>query len=152
VGDFGEKRMHLLAMGIAIFGPLINYFLKSYYSSLIPGPYVYWTMMTVLYVGVLWVFVKKEFPWAYLLLARLVVLGVPVEDFFSNIWYSLFTDQPFLPFLNWYGQYFPIFDVIGNPTPILLVPMWYLLALGAYMTLTFIQYDNTILRKLKRPD
>jgi hypothetical protein len=140
-----EFKINVLALSIAVFGPLINFFLKPYYSSFIISSYLYWAILLSIYIAVLIPFVSRSF----LRLSRLVIIGITVEDFSSNIWNSLLTGKNFLPFYNWYSQYFPFFNILGEPTPYLLIPIWYLFALAIYFALTAVQYRKQLLSLLK---
>jgi hypothetical protein len=140
-----ELKSHAIALSIAILGPLINLMIKPLYSSFITNSYVYWTLALAIYVGILVPFVSKS-P---IRISRLIIFGITVEDFVSNIWKSVFTGQHFLPFCNWYADYFPLFNLLGEPTPYILIPRWYLLALAIYLLLTFAQYRKHIFTKLK---
>ena len=140
-----EFKIHVLALTIAVLGPLLNFWLKPLYSSFIISSYIYWTIALSIFVVILIPFVSKSL----FTLLRLIVLGVTVEDFFSALWNSIFTGTPFLPFYNWYAQYFPFFNVLGEPTPYLLIPIWYLFALAIYFALTAVQYRKQLLSLLK---
>lgn len=140
-----EYKLLILALTIAIFGPLINFWIKPLYTSFIISPYVYWVIALSIYIGILIPFVSKSL----LTLVRLIILGITVEDFFSNVWSSIFTGEHFLPFCNWYAQYFPFFSFLGEPTPYILIPRWYILALVAYFLLTILQYRKQIPSILK---
>jgi hypothetical protein len=143
---FGEKEIHALAVGISVIGPLVNYFLKPMYSPYLPGPYAYWAIMLSFYICALMLFIRKDYPWTAMTMARLVIFGVTVEDFFSNVWYTLLSGRLFLPFSNWYTQYFPFFEVLGNPTPVILIPMWYVVAAAIYIALSLAQWKIPLLR------
>jgi dolichyl-phosphate-mannose--protein O-mannosyl transferase len=140
-----EFKTHTLALTIAVLGPLINFWVKPLYGSFIISPYIYWAIALSIYAGVLVPFVSKSL----LTLTRLIVLGVTAEDFSSALWSSIFTGKQFLPFCNWYAGYFPFFDVLGQPTPYILIPKWYILALLIYFSLTVLQYRKKISPKLK---
>ena len=135
-----ELKVHLIALTIAILGPLINSWLSPLYSPLSISPYVYWGILLSIYIGILIPFISKSL----ITLARLVILGITVEDFFSALWKSLLTGKQFLPFCNWYAQYFPFFNVLGEPTPYLPIPRWYFLAILAYALLTVFQYRKKV--------
>src|SRR3990172_4301933 len=98
-----EKSEHLVALSIAILGPLVNLFIKPLYLYLNINPYLYWSIALSLYIAILLPFVYKSL----LTLLRLIILGIFVEDFFSNLWSYLLLGKPFLPFVNWYTRYFP---------------------------------------------
>lgn len=136
--DKEDLKAHKAALSIAVFGPLVNYFLKPLYMSSIPSVFLYWSIILGLYVAVLFKFFTKR-P---LTIFRLVVLGIAVEDFFSGLWNSLFTGVQVLPMLNWYKDYFPFFDVLGEPMVLIGIPIWHVAALLAYLTLTGIQYGQ----------
>lgn len=139
-----ESKVHMLALTIAILGPLINFWIKPIYGSFITSPYVYWAISLLIYIGILIPFVSRSF----LTLLRLIILGITVEDFFSNLWSFLFGGGHLLPFYNWYAGYFPFFSFLGKPTPYILIPRWYILALFAYLFLTVIQYRKHLSSKL----
>jgi len=134
-----DSKIHTLALTIAVFGPLVNFWIKPYYSSLVFNPYVYWAMALLVYIGILVPFVLKTSDPLFTM-SRVSILGIVVEDFASSVWNSLLTGEHLLPFCNWYAQYFPFFDVFGQPTPYILVPQWYILALFVYFSLTYLQY------------
>lgn len=140
-----EYKLHILALTIAILGPLINFWIKPLYSSFITSPYIYWAIALSIYIGILIPFVSRSF----LTLLRLVVLGIAVEDFFSNLWRYLFTGGHFLPFSNWYAGYFPFFNFLGKPTPYILIPRWYILAIFVYFSIVVLQYRKQLSSKLK---
>lgn len=124
-----------MALAIAIIGPLVNFFLKPLYMPLVISPYLYWAIALSIYLGILTPFLRRN-PIAML---RLAVFGITLEDFFSAMWSSLFTGGRFLPFVNWYAQYLPLYG-LGEPTPYILIPVWYLLSLLIYALLTIFQY------------
>ena len=140
-----ETKLHVLALIIAILGPLINFWVKPFYGSFIINSYVYWVVALSIYIGILIPFIKKSL----ITLVRMTIFGITAEDFFSNIWKSVFTGRQFLPFCNWYADYFPLFNILGEPTPLILVPKWYFLALFAYILLTAVQYRKQLPVKLK---
>lgn len=139
-----ERDAHIVAMSIAIFGPLINRLLGHPYSSPPPGMYLYWALALILYIGILFPFTRKNL----LTLLKLVVIGIMVEDFFSNLWSALLLGQSFLPFANWYTQHFPFLGVLGEPTPLILIPGWYFIPVLMYTAITW--YQQECWKKLKR--
>jgi hypothetical protein len=102
---------------------------------LVISPYLYWAIALSIYLGILAPFLRRN-PIAML---RLVVFGITLEDFFSAMWSSIFTGGRFLPFVNWYAQYLPVYS-LGEPTPYILIPVWYLLSILIYVLLTILQY------------
>ena len=120
-----EYRAHTVAFLVAILGPLINRALGFNYAEGPGGMYVYWLVCLCIYVFALIPFTYKS-PLTFF---RLIVLGIAVEDFSSNVWRSLFLGQDFLPFCNWYTEHFPFLGILGEPTPIILIPRWYFLAI-----------------------
>jgi hypothetical protein len=137
-----ELKVHAIALAIAILGPLVNVLLGSPYSSPPPGMYLYWAIALLFYILVLIPFIGRS-P---MRLLRLVIFGITVEDFFSNVWRSIFLARQFLPFNNWYTQHFPFLDSLGEPTPYILIPQWYLAAIAAYVALTAIQHRAYIVK------
>ena len=137
-----EIKIHTLALAIAVLGPLLNFWIKPFYAPLTVNPYVYWSVALGIYIAILLPFIKKlpKSSQPSFTLVRLVVLGITIEDFCSNLWESVFTGTKFLPFCNWYAQYFPFLEALGQPTPYVLIPQWYVLAVFAYIALTFLQY------------
>ncbi len=133
-----EYSAHTIALTIAIFGPLINRVLGVNYASSPPGMYLYWAFYLSIYIIILIPFTYK-FP---LTLLRLIILGITVEDFSSNIWRSLFLGSKFLPFSNWYTQHFPILGSLGEPTPLILIPQWYFVSLFLYVIIFIFQQRN----------
>ena len=129
-----ELKSHAIALSIAILGPLINLMIKPVYSIFDINPYLYWSISLGIYLSLLFLFTTKSL----LTLTRLVFLGIPVEDFFSALWSSVFLGKGFLPFENWYEQYFPL-GGLGEPTHLLLIPKWYLLFFLVYFVLTVLQ-------------
>jgi hypothetical protein len=141
-----DLRAHVIALSIAIFGPLFNLFLRPIYMPFVPSVYIYWLLVLLIYIAVLVPFTRKQ-P---LILLRLVILGITVEDFASKTWRFLFGSGEFLPFVNWYTQYFPFLGSLGEPTPYILIPQWYLLALSLYLILTVIQYRKNLVGLAKK--
>lgn len=139
-----EIKVHAVALLVAILGPLINLLLGYPLSSIFGNPYIYWAAALFVYVAILLPFTYKS-P---LTLLRLIILGVMVEDFFSNVWRSLFFNNPFLPFFNWYTQHFPFLGSLGEPSPYIMIPRFYILAFAIYLGLTFLQYKR--LNEIKR--
>ena len=137
----GEFKIHTIALTIAIAGPLINFWIKPFYAPAIASPYFYWALALTIYVGLL-IPSALDLPNPFVTLFRLVLLGVPVEDFCSNVWKTLFTTTSgkFLPFFNWYTQHFPFIGSLGEPTPMILIPKWYILSLFLYLLVTVYQY------------
>jgi hypothetical protein len=135
-----ELRAHTIALTIAILGPLLNLILGFRYASGPPGMYFYWAICLLIYVFILIPFTYKS-P---LTLIRLIILGITVEDFASNTWHSLFLGSKFLPFYNWYTQFFPFLGTLGEPTPYLLIPKWYISAIILYSLLTITQFRRRI--------
>jgi len=134
-----ELRTHIIALSIIILGPLINLWIRPLYSSFGINPYIYWSIALGIYIVLLFLFATKSI----LTLTRLVFLGIPLEDFFSALWSSVFLGKKFLPFENWYNQYFPL-GSLGEPTPYILIPQWYILALLVYFLLTVLQHKKQI--------
>jgi hypothetical protein len=133
-----DVRAHKAALIFAIVGPMINYFLKQYYMHLIPSVFVYWFIVLGVYIVVLFKFFTDN-PTTLL---RLVILGIALEDFASGFWNAFFSGVAFLPMTNWYLDYFPFFDVLGEPVPMIGIPIWHVIFYLAYMALTYIQYDS----------
>ena len=143
---YSEFIAHIVALAVAIVGPLINLLLGFSYASPPPGMYVYWMIYLLIYIIILIPFTYK-FP---LTLVRLIILGITVEDFFSHLWRSLFLGQKFLPFCNWYTQHFPFLGSLGEPMPLLLIPEWYIVALFIYSIITIIQFRKFVVKKMRR--
>lgn len=137
-----ELKIHTIALSIAIFGPLINFLIKPLYYFEV-NPYLYWSITLGIYIALLILFKVRSF----LTLIRLIVLGILVEDFFSAFWSSIILGKKFLPFGNWYTQYFFI-GSLGEPTPYILVPKIYLIAILIYFALTAFQYRKFIKSKI----
>ena len=137
-----ELRAHTIALTIAILGPLLNLILGFNSVANIIGNYLYWTICLLIYLVILIPFTYKS-P---LTLVRLMILGITVEDFSSNVWHSLFSGREFLPFCNWYTQFFPFLGTLGGPTPYILIPKWYILALLLYSILTIIQFRKHLIK------
>lgn len=135
-----EPLAHMIALFIAIMGPLLNLLLGFSYASAPPGMYVYWAVCLAIYIIVLIPFTITR-P---LTLVRLILLGIVVEDFSSHVWRSLFSGSKFLPFCNWYTEHFPILGSLGEPTPLILVPQWYFVPLFLYVIITIFQQRNFI--------
>ena len=143
---YSEYLAHIVALLVAIIGPLVNLLLGFSYASPPPGMYVYWIVYLLIYIIIL-------IPFTYripLTLVRVIILGITVEDFFSHLWRSLFLGKGFLPFCNWYTQHFPFLGSLGEPTPLLLIPRWYIVALFIYSIITIIQFRKFVVKKLKR--
>jgi len=141
-----EYLVHTLALTIAIFGPLINLMLSLNYARNSPNMYLYWTLCLVIYIVILIPFTYKS-P---LTLLRLIILGITVEDFSSHVWRSISLGSKFLPFFNWYTQHFPFLGSLGEPTPFILIPKWYIVALSLYFIITIIQFRKTFMKKSKK--
>jgi len=138
-----ELRAHLVALSVALFGPLLNLVIGFGHPTTPPYVYVYWLFCLLLYVSIL-----LPFTWGKpLVLLKLIPLGVAVEDFFSNMWRHLILgcSESFLPFGNWYTGRFPFLGMLGEPTPYLLIPRWYFLAFGAYILISF--YQKLVIQK-----
>lgn len=135
-----ETLAHFIALLIAIFGPLTVLFLGIRQSGPPPEMYLYWTVALTIYIAILIPFTYKS--WSTLL--KLVFLGVAVEDFFSHVWRSIFEGSKFLPFCNWYTQHFPFLGSLGEPTPLILIPQWYLVAFFIYFAITAFQHRKKL--------
>ena len=135
-----ETRAHLVALSIAILGPFVHLMLGPQSVFGPPLIYAYWTAALSVYILILIPFTYK----VPLTLVKLIFLGVAVEDFFSNSWGSLLLGKKFLPFSNWYTEIFPFLGSLGEPTPYLLIPQWYLLAFLIYFVITAFQYKNKL--------
>ncbi len=133
-----ESRAHTIALTIAVLGPLLNLVLVSGFYSGPPGMYLYWMVVLVVYILILIPFTYKS-P---LTLVRLIILGITIEDFSSHVWRSLIRGCKFLPFNNWYTQHFPFLGSLGEPTPLILIPRWYVVALALYLIITIIQFKK----------
>jgi len=140
-----EYTAHTIALTIAIFGPLINLILGFNYARNSLGLYLYWTLCLVIYTVILIPFTYKS-P---LTLLRLIILGITVEDFSSHVWRSISLDSKFLPFFNWYTEYFPFLGSLGEPSPIVLIPGWYFLAMLIYILISAFQYRKGLKELLK---
>jgi hypothetical protein len=140
---FYECRAHTLALLIAVIGPLINLIIGFNYTKFSIGIYLYWTFCLCIYIIALIPFTYKS-P---LTLLRLIILGITVEDFSSHVWRSLFLGYEFLPFCNWYTQHFPFLGSLGESTPLILIPRWYIVALLLYSMITIIQFRKYVLRE-----
>ena len=140
-----EYRAHTVAFLIAVLGPLINLALGLNYAEGPGGMYVYWLVCLCIYISALIPFTYK-YP---LTLFRLIILGIVIEDLSSNVWRSLFLDKNFLPFCNWYTEHFPFLGSLGEPTPIILIPRWYFLAIFLYIVISAFQYRKCIEKTLK---
>jgi len=138
-----EINAHFVAMFIAIFGPLAFLLIGFSFTSPPPGAYIYWFICLSIYIAILIPFTYK-IP---LTLVRLIILGITVEDFSSRVWRSLLLDYKFLPFCNWYTQHFPFIGILGEPTPFILIPRWYIVALSIYIIVTMIQFRKLLMRK-----
>lgn len=141
-----EIVAHIIGMSIAILGPLVNIGLNLKRPEA-SGMYLYWAVCLVFYIGVLIPFTRKS----RLTLLKLIPLGIVIEDFFSNLWRSLIQGSEFLPFCNWYTQHFPFLGSLGEPTPYLLIPRWYLVALFFYFSINVFQYKEVIRKRLRKP-
>jgi len=139
-----EKRAHTVALVMAVLGPLINLLIGVNYAVAPPGMYLYWTICLSLYIIILIPFTHKR-P---LTLLKLIFLGVMIEDFSSNVWRSLFQGSRFLPFCNWYTEHFPFLGILGEPTPLILIPQWYFIAIFLYAGIAIFQQKT--LAKLRR--
>jgi hypothetical protein len=135
-----EYVVHTIALTIAIFGPLIKLLLGFNYVISPAGMYLYWIVCLSIYIVVLLPFTYKS-P---LTLIRLIILGITVEDFSSHVWSSLISGYNLLPFSNWYTQQFPFLGSLGEPTPTILIPRWYIITLFMYIILTLIQFRKSI--------
>lgn len=135
-----EYLAHTIAITIAILGPLLLLILGFNYRLSPPGMYLYWTICLLFYIAILIPFTYK-FP---LTLVRLVILGIPIEDFSSHVWDSIFLDSKFLPFSNWYTQHFSFLGSLGEPTPLILIPRLYVIALSLYFILTILQFREQV--------
>jgi hypothetical protein len=138
-----EINAHFVAMLIAILGPLVFLLIGFSFTSPPPGAYIYWFTCLSIYVAILIPFTYK-IP---LTLVRLVILGITVEDFFSRAWRSLIYGYKFLPFCNWYTQHFPFLGILGEPTPLILIPRWYIVALFVYIIITMFQFRRLLMKK-----
>lgn len=143
-----EYRAHTVALLIAVLGPLVN----LVFGFNIPvGAYLYWTICLLIYIIILIPFTYRS-P---LTLIRLIILGITVEDFSSHVWRSLFLGTKFLPLCNWYAQYFPFIGTLGEPTPYILIPKWYFLAILVYILISTFQFRKEIeikfLKHRKKP-
>jgi hypothetical protein len=130
-----EHRAHTVALFIAVLGPLINLMIGLNYAVAPPGMYFYWLICLSIYIIILIPFTRK-YP---LTLAKLIFLGVMVEDFSSNVWQSLILGKGLLPFCNWYTEHFPFIGSLGEPTPLILIPRWYLVSLFLYIIIAIFQ-------------
>jgi hypothetical protein len=135
-----ETRAHLIALSIAILGPLLHLMLGPQYAYGPPLMYAYWAAVLSVYILILIPFTYKV-PFT---LIKLIFLGIAVEDFFSNLWRSLLLGENFLPFSNWYTEHFPFLGSLGEPTPYILIPKWYLLAFLIYFVIVAFQYKNKL--------
>jgi len=135
-----DLRAHTIAFTIAILGPLLNLILGIDYATAPPGMYLYWATILSIYIVILIPFTYK-YP---LTLVKLIFLGVIVEDFSSNVWRSLFLGKPLFPFCNWYTEHFPFLGSLGEPTPLILIPKWYFVALTIYFIITVFQQKQII--------
>jgi hypothetical protein len=139
-----ESRAHTIALLVAILGPLINLMLGLNYVRNLLGMYLYWTLCLAIYIVIIIPFTYKS-P---LTLLRLIILGITVEDFASNLWRSLFLNINFLPFSNWYTEYFPFLGNLGEST-IVLIPGWYFLAMLIYILISTFQYRKRLKKLFK---
>jgi hypothetical protein len=140
-----EYLAHTIGLTIAIFGPLIKLLLDINFAMSPPVMYLYWALCLSIYIIAL-------IPFTYqspLTLFRLIILGITVEDFFSNLWHSSLSNNSFLPFFNWYTQYFPFLGSLGEPTSLILIPRWYIVALFLYSFFTIIQFRKYIRRAIR---
>jgi len=140
-----ELRAHTIALTVAILGPLINLIFGFSYSSGPPGMYLYWVVCLLFYIVILILFTYKS-P---LTLIKLIILGIPVEDFSSQLWRSLFLGEKFLPFCNWYTQHFPFLGSLGDPTPYILIPQWYVVAISIYFLISVIQHRKWMKKRMR---
>lgn len=131
-----ELKPHLVALSIALFGPLVNLLLNPGRPTYGVEVYVYWMICLAGYIMIVALFTDS-----WLTLVKLIPLGVVVEDFFSTMWRHLILgcSESFLPFANWYTGRFPFLGMLGEPTPYFLIPRWYFLGLGAYFLISFYQ-------------
>lgn len=141
-----ETSAHVVALLVAILGPLIVLILGLKQTLPPPGMYLYWATVLSFYITVLIPFIRKS----WLTLLKLIFLGIPVEDFFSNLWFNLFLGKKLLPFCNWYTQNFPFIGSLGEPTPFILIPSWYLVAFLIYLAITVFQHRKEMKKLLKR--
>ena len=139
-----ESRAHTIALLVAILGPLINLMLGLNYVRNLLGMYLYWTLCLAIYIVIIIPFTYKS-P---LTLLRLIILGITVEDFASNLWRSLFLNINFLPFSNWYTEYFPFLGSLGEST-IVLIPGWYFLAMLIYILISVFQHRKRLKKMFK---
>jgi len=137
-----EYSTHTIAFSVAVIGPLIKLLLNLNYATGPPGMYLYWIICLSIYIIILIPFTYK-IP---LTLVRLIILGIPLEDFSSNLWHSLFSDNKFLPFYNWYTEHFSFLGSLGEPTPYILIPRWYIIALFLYFLITIAQFRKHLRR------
>ena len=137
-----ELRAHTVAFTIAILGPLFNLILGIDYATAPPGMYLYWAACLSIYIIVLIPFTHK-YP---LTLVKLVILGILVEDFSSNVWRSLFLGKPLFPFCNWYTEHFPFLGSLGEPTPLILIPKWYFVSLSIYVIISIFQQKSILIK------
>jgi len=135
---YSEYLAHTIALTIAIFGPLVNVFFIGFSGSSSFGMYIYWMFCLLFYIIILIPFTFKS-P---LTLIRLIFLGITIEDFFSNLWRSLLLGKIFLPFCNWYTEYFPFIGSLGEPTPLIMIPKWYFLSILVYIIISIFQYKR----------
>ena len=145
-----EVIAHAVALAVALLGPLANLLLGFPFLPSVSGAYAYWAVALLIYVCIL-LPVTFRSP---LTLLKLVPFGIAVEDFFSNMWRHLFLGGGFLPFYDWYTQYFPFLGSLGDPTPVILVPKWYLAAFALYLLIAVVQHRRRLAglatsRKLK---
>ncbi len=138
-----EYLVHTVALSIAILGPLLN-LIFGFISNLGLTGYLYWATCLLLYIIILTPFTYKT-P---LTLVRLIILGITVEDFSSHVWRSIFEGRKLIPFCNWYTQHFPFLGRLGEATPLILIPKWYIVALFLYFLITIIQFRKHVFRKL----
>jgi hypothetical protein len=141
-----EAVAHIMALSVAVLGPLVNLLLGFPFSPSVPGMYTYWAVALLIYVCIL-LPVTFRSP---LTLLKLVPFGIVLEDFFSNLWRHLLLGDGFLPFYNWYVQYFPFLGSLGDPTPVILVPRWYVLAALAYLLIAVLQHRKRIAASLAK--
>lgn len=139
-----ENLAHTVALSLAVLGPLINLLIGFNYAVAPPGMYLYWIIALSIYIIILIPFTYKR-P---LTLLKLIFLGVMIEDFSSNVWRSLFLDSQLLPFCNWYTEHFPFLGTLGEPTPLILIPRWYFVALFLYISIAIFQQKK--LAKFRR--
>ena len=133
-----EHRAHTVALLVAVLGPLINLLTGIGVNAGPPNMYLYWAICLSIYIVIIFPFTHKR-PLTFI---KLLILGIVVEDFASHTWRSIFSGYKLLPFCNWYTQHFPFLGSLGDPTPFILIPQWYLIVLLIYSVLTFVQFKK----------